>query len=58
MPEIGAKIRFRQPPFADIRRWHIDGFPRLTVLYRPIPDGIEIVRVLDGARDIDALFES
>ena len=26
------------------------------VFYRPIPDGVEIVRVLHGARDVDAAF--
>ena len=27
MPEIGAYLGFRQPLYADIRRWQIDGFP-------------------------------
>lgn len=27
-----------------------------VIFYRPIGDGIEIVRVLHGARDIDAAF--
>jgi hypothetical protein len=26
------------------------------IFYRPIPDGIEVVRVLPGMRDIDAFF--
>jgi toxin ParE1/3/4 len=26
------------------------------IFYRPLADGIEIVRVLHGARDIDSLF--
>ena len=29
---------------------------RYVLFYRPIPDGIEIVRVLHGARDVDAIF--
>jgi len=56
MPEIGAHLGFRQPRYADIRRWHIDGFPRLIILYRVISDGIDIVRVLDGGRDMDSPF--
>jgi plasmid stabilization system protein ParE len=28
-----------------------------VMFYRPIDDGIEVVRVLHGARDIDAMFE-
>jgi hypothetical protein len=29
---------------------------RAMIFYRPLSDGIEIVRVLHGARDIDSLF--
>ena len=28
-----------------------------VIFYRPIDDGIEVARVLHGARDIDAIFE-
>jgi toxin ParE1/3/4 len=30
---------------------------KYVVFYRPIDDGIEVVRVLHGAQDISALFE-
>jgi toxin ParE1/3/4 len=29
---------------------------RYVIFYRPIPEGVEIVRVLHGSRDIDVLF--
>jgi toxin ParE1/3/4 len=29
---------------------------RYVIFYRPIPEGIEIVRVLHGARDLDTVF--
>lgn len=29
---------------------------RYVIFYRPIPDGVEIVRVLHGARDLDTIF--
>jgi toxin ParE1/3/4 len=57
MPRMGALLGFQSPPYADIRRWHIQGFPRLIILYRAIPDGIEVVRVLDTGRDLNALFD-
>jgi toxin ParE1/3/4 len=41
-----------------LRIWRIDGFPNHLIFYRPIEGGIEIVRVLHGARDIDAVLES
>jgi toxin ParE1/3/4 len=31
---------------------------RYVILYRPIDEGIQLVRVLSGARDIAALFET
>jgi toxin ParE1/3/4 len=40
-----------------IRLWRIRGFERYLIFYRPIPDGIEVIRVLHGARDIDTIFE-
>ena len=32
-------------------------FGRYVVFFEPLPDGIDIVRVLHGSRDIDAAFE-
>jgi toxin ParE1/3/4 len=29
---------------------------RYVIFYRPIPDGVEIVRVLHGARDLETIF--
>ena len=32
-------------------------FGRYVVFYEPLPDGIDVVRVLHGTRDIDTNFE-
>ena len=32
-------------------------FGRYVVFFEPLPDGIDIVRVLHGSRDFDAAFE-
>lgn len=32
-------------------------FGRYVVFFEPLPDGIDVVRVLHGSRDIDAGFE-
>jgi toxin ParE1/3/4 len=36
----------------------LHSFPvgRYVIFYRPIPEGIEVVRVLHGARDLDTIF--
>ncbi|MYL85219.1 type II toxin-antitoxin system RelE/ParE family toxin [Desulfovibrio aerotolerans] len=38
---------------------NIRSFPigKYIIFYRPIADGIEVVRVLHGSRDLDALFD-
>lgn len=33
-------------------------FGRYVIFFQPLPDGIDVVRVLHGSRDIDASFES
>ncbi len=57
MPELGAKRAFRNPRFFTVRMWPVKGFERYLIFYRPIDDGVEILRVLHGARDIERLFQ-
>jgi toxin ParE1/3/4 len=56
-PKIGATLGLATGPERDIRLWHIEGFPRLMVLYRPTETGITIIRVIDAGRDIEVLFQ-
>ncbi len=37
--------------------WPIRGFENYLVFYRPIEEGIEVTRVLHGARDIRGILE-
>jgi toxin ParE1/3/4 len=57
MPEMGSPRAFRNPSLSGLRLWRIPGFERHLIFYRPIQDGIEIIRVLHAARDIDAILE-
>ena len=43
-PELGS----------DLRSFPVGNY---IIIYRPISDGVEIVRVLHGSRDIESLFE-
>ena len=56
MPHMGATRRFRNPKFAAVRMWPIKGFENYLIFYRPLEPGIEVLRVVHGARDIEALF--
>ena len=57
MPEMGSPRTFRNPALAGVRLWRIPGFERYLIFYRPIQDGIEVIRVLHAARDINAILE-
>ena len=52
MPRMGALRRYRNPAFAEVRMWPVKDFERFLVFYRPLGDGIEVLRVIHGARDI------
>jgi toxin ParE1/3/4 len=58
MPGIGALRDFARPDLKDVRSWPVSGFRNFLIFYRPIDDGIEVIRVVHGARDLDRLFRS
>ena len=58
MPGMGEQRESTNPRLDGLRVWRIDGFPNHLIFYRPIEGGIEIIRVLHGARDIDAVLEA
>lgn len=56
-PALGGLCEFEHPRAKDLLRWRVRGFENHLVFYRPIQNGVEIVRVIHGARDIEAAFE-
>ena len=54
-PGIG-RLYGLKPPLEAIRSFPVKGFTDLLVFYRPVRRGIEVVRVLHGAREIQKLF--
>ncbi len=57
MPQLGRlikKIKTRE----QLRMWLSPAFRNYLIFYRELPDGVEIVRVLHGARDIQRLLEN
>jgi toxin ParE1/3/4 len=55
-PGLGRACEFRDPALRGVRRRLIEGFDRYLIYYRPTEDGIEIIRVLDGRRDMTQIF--
>ena len=58
MPGMGERRESSNPRLAGLRVWRIEGFANHLIFYRPVEGGIEIVRVLHGARDIDSVLEA
>lgn len=58
MPEMGVPREFRNPRLEGLRMWPVRGFEKHLVFYQPLADGIRVVRVLHGARDIEGILES
>jgi toxin ParE1/3/4 len=56
MPGIGAPRRARNPSLKGLRSRTISGFRNYIIFFLPAPDGIEVIRVYHGARDIDRLL--
>jgi toxin ParE1/3/4 len=57
-PGIGRRIPYRNPVLAETRMFRMKGFTSHLIFYRPIMNGVEIVRVIHGMRDIGSLFEA
>lgn len=57
MPKIGKLSQFSNPILADVLQQAVKGFKRCLVFYRPSDSGVEILRVIHGARDIEAILD-
>jgi len=58
MPGIGRRSQFRNARLRVLRSWRIRGFENWLIFYRVTEEAVEVVRVLHGARDLEALFEA
>lgn len=56
--QLGALRKYLSPRLTGLRMWPIRKFQRLLIFYRPLKDGIEVVRVLHSSRDIAAALEN
>jgi toxin ParE1/3/4 len=55
-PEIGRRRKFHHPDLAGVRSWPVPGFEKHLIFYRPAERGVEILRVLHSARDLDRIL--
>lgn len=57
MPDMGSMRDFHNPRFSLMRMFPVKKFDNYLIFYQSTKEGLLIVRVLHGARDIAALFE-
>jgi toxin ParE1/3/4 len=58
MPGMGTLWNAEHPRLSELRFFPVSKFRNHLVFYRPQPEGgVEVVRVLHGAQDIEALFD-
>jgi toxin ParE1/3/4 len=57
-PRAGRVWKSDHPRLSNLRFWPVKGFESLLVFYREIPEGIEVIRVLHGARELQALLDN
>jgi toxin ParE1/3/4 len=56
MPLMGRTVPFQHPQAQDMRVWRVRGVANYLIFYRAVAQGIEVIRVLHAARDIEGLF--
>ena len=55
-PGLGRVREYLDPRLTGLRSWRIRGFENWLTFYRPTDGGIEVVRVLHGARDFGPIL--
>lgn len=55
-PGIGSPCHFRPEELRDTRRVAVKKFPKHLIFYQTHGDGILVLRIVHGARDLESLF--
>ncbi|GAP97421.1 type II toxin-antitoxin system RelE/ParE family toxin [Leptolyngbya sp. NIES-2104] len=55
-PKLGVRRDFGVTALAEMRSWKPKGFDDYLIFYRPIQGGIEILKIVQGSRDLPTLF--
>jgi toxin ParE1/3/4 len=58
MPSIGKPWPSANERLAGLRVWRVEAFENYLIFYRIADTGIEIIRIIQAALDIDCVLES
>ena len=57
MPRMGARRHARNPRLKNLRSWPVGGYRNYLIFYLALENGVDVLRVLHAARDIDRIIE-
>jgi toxin ParE1/3/4 len=57
LPFSGTLQQAKHTELSGMRKRLIKGFQNHLIFYFPLPDGIDVVRIVHAARDLERLFE-
>ena len=52
-PGVGSAKNFNDPALNGVRSWWVPGFRNHLIYYIPLEDGIDVLAVMHGSRDIE-----
>jgi len=55
-PNMGWQCRMRRVELKHLRVFRVKGFKKILILYLPQVDGVEILRVVHGSRNLEAIL--
>lgn len=55
-PNMGWHARLKPAGLEQMRVFRINGFERILILYLPLLDGVEILRVVHGSRNLESFL--
>ena len=55
-PNMGWHSHLKHPALKQLRVFRVSGFEKILILYLPLLDGVEILRVVHGSRNLQALL--
>jgi toxin ParE1/3/4 len=58
MPEMGQSRVFKNPKLRGLRSWRVSGFSNYLIFYFPIADGIEVLRLVHGAQNLQEILSN
>jgi len=57
-PGIGAPKLMENAKLAGLRSWPVAGFTAIRIYYLVVDNGVRIIRILHGKRDINPMLEN